>query len=135
MSEPIKPRIDFAGPLDAEITPSFKTAHTFSDAQAEKFAPVAVEALAEEGPAEAVVEAALHPKRSLWRKMVSAGLALFGVSVIGQGVQWTMNAADTGLGGVRWVRRRCADYRGRRRFGRQRVAAFVASAPAGAGTG
>ncbi|HCC12993.1 MAG TPA: TIGR01620 family protein, partial [Atlantibacter hermannii] len=42
--------------------------------------------------AEAVVEAALRPKRSLWRRMVSAGLALFGVSVVAQGVQWTAAA-------------------------------------------
>ena len=44
---------------------------------------------------EAVVDAALRPKRSLWRKMVTAGLALFGVSVIGQGVQWGVNAWQT----------------------------------------
>ncbi len=41
------------------------------------------------------MEAALRPKRSLWRKMVTAGLALFGVSVVGQGVQWAMNAWQT----------------------------------------
>ncbi|MDI5304030.1 hypothetical protein MJN76_34790, partial [Salmonella enterica subsp. enterica serovar Anatum] len=37
----------------------------------------------------------LRPKRSLWRKMVMGGLALFGASVVGQGVQWTMNAWQT----------------------------------------
>ena len=46
------------------------------------------------GAAEAVVESVLRPKRSLWRRMVSAGLAIFGVSVVAQGVQWTANAAD-----------------------------------------
>ncbi|XPE38737.1 hypothetical protein ACNKHS_07890 [Shigella flexneri] len=44
---------------------------------------------------EAVMDAALRPKRSLWRKMVMGGLALFGASVVGQGVQWTMNAWQT----------------------------------------
>jgi putative membrane protein len=42
-----------------------------------------------------VVEAALRPKRTLWRKMVTAGLALAGITVIGQGVQWAMNAWQT----------------------------------------
>ncbi|MDP1276568.1 TIGR01620 family protein, partial [Klebsiella pneumoniae] len=37
----------------------------------------------------------LRPKRSLWRRMVSAGLAIFGVSVVAQGVQWTANAWQT----------------------------------------
>lgn len=41
------------------------------------------------------MDAALRPKRSLWRKMVMGGLALFGASVVGQGVQWTMNAWQT----------------------------------------
>ncbi len=49
----------------------------------------------EEGAAEAVVESVLRPKRSLWRRMVSAGLAIFGVSVVAQGVQWTANAWQT----------------------------------------
>ena len=75
---------------------AFKSAQAFSGPEAEKFAPVvADELLSDEGPAEAVVEAALRPKRSLWRKMVTAGLTLFGVSVVGQGVQWTMNAWQT----------------------------------------
>lgn len=48
------------------------------------------------------MDAALRPKRSLWRKMVMGGLALFGASVVGQGVQWTMNAGKPGTG-WRWV--------------------------------
>lgn len=95
MSEPLKPRIDFAGPLDAETDAQFKGAQTFDAQQAEKFSPLVIDDLPTDGQAEAVVESALRPKRSLWRKMVSAGLALFGVSVIGQGVQWTMNAWQT----------------------------------------
>lgn len=46
----------------------------------------------EEGRAEGIINAALKPKRSLWRKMVTAGLALFGVSVVAQGVQWVHTA-------------------------------------------
>ncbi|RCX04102.1 MULTISPECIES: YcjF family protein [Kosakonia] len=95
MTEPLKPRIDFAGPLEAESSAQFKRAQTFNDKQAENFAPAVVDELPEEGQAEAVVEASLRPKRSLWRKMVTAGLTLFGVSVVGQGVQWAMNAWQT----------------------------------------
>jgi putative membrane protein len=95
MSEPLKPRIDFTGPLEAETVMQVKAAQTFSDDLADNFAPVNPDEIREEGPAEAAVEAALHPKRSLWRKMVLTGMALFGASVVGQGVQWAMNAWQT----------------------------------------
>ena len=96
MTEPLKPRIDFTGTLEKEHQEAFKTAQTFNGEQADNFAPVLTEEPGvEDGPAEAVVEAALRPKRSLWRKMVTAGLALFGVSVVAQGVQWTINAWQT----------------------------------------
>lgn len=132
MSEPIKPRIDFAGPLDVEQSPAFKAQQTFSETQAQSFAPATVdEPLEEEGQAEAVIDAALRPKRSLWRKMVMGGLALFGVSVVGQGVQWTMNAWQTrGLDGARRLRGRGADYWGGSRIGGNRMATSVAFAPA-----
>ncbi|WP_312386943.1 YcjF family protein [Atlantibacter hermannii] len=93
MSEPIKPRIDFAEPLQADREEQFKRAQAFSEPEAELFTPALTPELEpESGQAEAVVEAALRPKRSLWRRMVSAGLALFGVSVVAQGVQWTAAA-------------------------------------------
>ncbi|EAQ6424410.1 TIGR01620 family protein, partial [Salmonella enterica] len=96
MSEPLKPRIDFAEPLKEEPTSAFKAQQTFSEAESRTFAPAAIDERPEdEGVAEAAVDAALHPKRSLWRKMVMGGLALFGASVVGQGVQWTMNAWQT----------------------------------------
>lgn len=96
MTEPLKPRIDFTGTLEQERTEAFKTAQAFNGPEAENFAPALTETLLpEEGAAEAVVDAALRPKRSLWRKMVTAGLALFGVSVVGQGVQWALNAWQT----------------------------------------
>lgn len=96
MSEPLKPRIDFSGPLDVDQRPAFKAQQMFDDTQAQTFSPAQLdEPLADEGQAEAVIDAALRPKRSLWRKMVMSGLALFGVSVVAQGVQWTMNARQT----------------------------------------
>ena len=96
MTEPLKPRIDFDGPLEVDQNPKFKAQQTFDENQAQNFAPATLdEAPEEEGQVEAVMDAALRPKRSLWRKMVIGGLALFGVSVVGQGVQWTMNAWQT----------------------------------------
>ena len=110
MTEPLKPRIDFTGTLEQNPQEAFKTAQTFSGTCADNFAPALQDdPVVEDGPAEAVVDAALRPKRSLWRRMVTAGLALFGVSVVGQGVQWTMNARHAGLGGAGRMCRRRAD--------------------------
>lgn len=96
MTEPLKPRIDFTDALTQAQEEKYRPAQAFSGEPAEHFAPVAEPVLTEEeGTAEAVVESALRPKRSLWRKMVMAGLTLFGASVVGQGVQWTMNAWQT----------------------------------------
>lgn len=96
MTEPLKPRIDFDGPLEVEKAQILKSARAFDGADAEKFAPARLDAPEEEeGAAEAAVESVLRPKRSLRRKMVSAGLAIFGVSVVAQGVQWTMTAWQT----------------------------------------
>lgn len=96
MNEPLKPRIDFDGPLEAEKSEQFRQSQTFTDDVADKFAPAVLdETLPEEGQAEAVVESVLRPKRSLWRKMVTAGLTIFGINVVAQGVQWTMNAWQT----------------------------------------
>jgi putative membrane protein len=94
MSDPLKPRIDFSRPLDEATEVPLRPAQTF-DAQAQA-AFLAVQddeaVVEEEGAGERAVEAALKPKRSLWRKLVMAGVALFGVSVVAQGVQWTHDA-------------------------------------------
>ncbi|HFK2694205.1 TPA: YcjF family protein [Kluyvera ascorbata] len=96
MNDAYKPRIDFDGPLEDAKAEQFKTSQAFNDATAEKFAPVALdESPEQEGQVEATLDAALRPKRSLWRKMVTAGLGLFGISVVAQGVQWTMTAWQT----------------------------------------
>lgn len=96
MNDAYKPRIDFDGPLEDAKAEQFKTSQAFDDATAEKFAPVALdESPEQEGQVEATLDAALRPKRSLWRKMVTAGLGLFAISVVAQGVQWTMTAWQT----------------------------------------
>ena len=96
MSEPLKPRQDFSGTLDTAAEERFRAAQQFVHNDAASFAPVVAEAQPdEEGQAEAVLAQALRPKRSLWRKMVGVGLLLAGVSVVGQGVQWALNAWQT----------------------------------------
>ncbi|MCT4703953.1 YcjF family protein [Enterobacteriaceae bacterium H20N1] len=97
MTEPLKPHIDFAQPLEVEKEKAYKAALAFSEPEAEKFTPALAtpEETEAESLAEAAVEAALRPKRSIWRRMVTAGLGLFGISVVAQGVQWTHNAFVT----------------------------------------
>lgn len=93
MNTPVKPRIDFAEPLEADTLPTLKAAQAFEEAGTQF---VAQEPEPEEEHAgEQVVEAALRPKRSLWRKIVTAGLTVMAVSVVAQGVQWAHNAWAT----------------------------------------
>ncbi|HBW0565691.1 TPA: TIGR01620 family protein, partial [Klebsiella pneumoniae] len=55
MSEPLKPRIDFDGPLQAEKIPPLKGARAFDTLEADNFAPARlVTGEEEEGAAEAV---------------------------------------------------------------------------------
>ncbi|ALB62887.1 Membrane protein YcjF [Cronobacter condimenti 1330] len=94
MSE-IKPRREFDEPLRPEQGPTLRATQAFDEAQAQQFIPVAEEDMAAADAPEQVVENALRPRRSLWRRMVTAGLGLFGVSVVAQGAQWAMNAWRT----------------------------------------
>jgi putative membrane protein len=90
MSEPIKPRIDFETELKAPVDPVIKPALAFDEQMSERFIPVSVETdeQQEEGEAEAVLNRALKPRRSLWGKIVRLGVAVLGISVVAQGVQW-----------------------------------------------
>ncbi|PLR40594.1 TIGR01620 family protein [Chimaeribacter coloradensis] len=92
MNDPIKPRIDFDQPLDAPAQPVLRAAQAFSEREAEQFLPAGPEPQESEGEAEAVVTQVLKPRRSLWRNMVTLGLAIFGVSLVAQGVQWAHQA-------------------------------------------
>ena len=74
MSEPIKPRIDFDEPLQPPQEPALRAGVAFDAEQAESFsAAPELQQEEEEGRAEGIINAALKPKRSLWRKMVTAG--------------------------------------------------------------
>lgn len=94
MSEPIKPRIDFETELKAPVDPVIKPALAFDEQMSERFIPVSIETdeQQEEGEAEAVLNRALKPRRSLWGKVVRLGVAVLGISVVAQGVQWVHDA-------------------------------------------
>ena len=68
-----------AGDLSAEPNPSVRPGVAFDGQQAEAFTPAAmaeVEMEQEEGRLEGMVSVALRPRRSLWRRIAGAGLAL-----------------------------------------------------------
>ncbi|MTD39611.1 TIGR01620 family protein [Erwinia sp. CPCC 100877] len=94
MNDSLKPRRDFAQPLAEENPEPLRENRTFSEPEAEKFMPALNEheIAAEEGQVEVAVEAALRPRRSLWRRMVGLGISLFIISTVGQGVQWAWQA-------------------------------------------
>ncbi|MFW0856700.1 TIGR01620 family protein [Cronobacter dublinensis] len=94
MSE-IKPRREFDEPLRPEAGPTLRATQAFDEAQAQKFTPVVEEEILTPDAPERVVENALKPRRSLWRRMVTAGLGIFGVSVVAQGAQWMADAWRT----------------------------------------
>lgn len=93
MSDELKPRIDFDQPLADEIPLTLKPGQHFDMQQSfQVVEPDNLQEEQDEGQAEAVVVSALHPKRSLWRRMVGVGGALFGISVVAQGVHWFYQA-------------------------------------------
>lgn len=92
--EKLKPRIDFARPLEETREQRLRPAQAFDAEAQQAFLAVDDEAadVLEEGAGERAVEQALRPKRSLWRKLVGAGVALFAASVAVQSVQWLYDA-------------------------------------------
>ena len=89
---PLKPRIDFAQPLASEKERVLKPTLRFDEADNMRFTARQEETLLEERSGETIVEAALKPKRSIWRRMVMVGVALFAASAVAQGVQWMVDA-------------------------------------------
>ena len=105
MTEPLKPRIDFDGPLEVDQNPKFRAQQTFDENQAQNFAPATLdEAQEEEGQVEAVMDAACTVDNEC--------------------------LANPGLGGAGWMCRWGIDYRRWRRFCGNRVAALMALATA-----
>ncbi|MBS0847253.1 TIGR01620 family protein, partial [Citrobacter sp. JGM124] len=92
MNQSIKPRIDFAATQQDDAIEKAKTARTFSEQESEYFTPQERATETDDDRSEAIVVAALRPKHSLWRRLVTCGLALFGLSVIAEGGLWVYRA-------------------------------------------
>ncbi|AKH65059.1 MULTISPECIES: YcjF family protein [Photorhabdus] len=90
MTDSLKPRIDFEEPLLEPQEPVLKPAQIFDGKDTANFCPASPELEAEEGEGqvEGIVNVALKPRRSYWRKMVYGALILLGMSVVAQSVQW-----------------------------------------------
>jgi putative membrane protein len=74
MTEPLKPRIDFDGPLEEEKAQILKSARARPLAQRGR--STRLDVLQDEEGAAGGGGICAAAKRSLWRKMVSAGLSL-----------------------------------------------------------
>ncbi|MGV7961405.1 YcjF family protein [Photorhabdus tasmaniensis] len=90
MTDSLKPRIDFEEPLLEPQEAVLKPAQIFDGKDTANFYPASPELEDEEGEGqvEGIVNAALKPRRSYWRKMVYSALILLGMSVVAQSVQW-----------------------------------------------
>ncbi|MEY1162328.1 YcjF family protein [Providencia manganoxydans] len=86
MSEPIKPRVDFSEQTAAEHDEKLRKAQYFDPQEQHHFVSVEIEAEqdVQEGEVESLINEALKPKRSFWRRLVGAAIGVFGVSVIAQ---------------------------------------------------
>ncbi|MGM0936471.1 MAG: YcjF family protein [Pseudomonadota bacterium] len=86
MSEPIKPRVDFSEQTAAEHDEKLRKAQYFDPQEQYHFVSVEIEAEqdVQEGEVESLINEALKPKRSFWRRLVGAAIGVFGVSVIAQ---------------------------------------------------
>ncbi|AHF76950.1 hypothetical protein Sant_1898 [Sodalis praecaptivus] len=93
MTDPIRPRIDFDSPLNEPEAPRLRAARHFTHADSEGFVPhPSAVAEDETGKPEALLTHALTPKRSLWRRMVVAGVGLLALSSVAQGIGAFVNA-------------------------------------------
>ena len=91
MNEPLKQRVDFADSQSAEQQETLRQTHFFDEQELEKFVPVDpnAEQDVQDGEVESLINEALKPKRSFWRKLVGTAAAIFGVSVVAQLGIWT----------------------------------------------
>ncbi|MDR2225818.1 MULTISPECIES: YcjF family protein [Providencia] len=86
MSEPIKQRLDFADDITDVNAEKLRQAHVFDEHEFENFTPVTLEAEqeAQDGEVESLINEALKPKRSFWRKLIGTAAGIFAVSVVAQ---------------------------------------------------
>ncbi|MGG4662360.1 YcjF family protein [Providencia vermicola] len=86
MNEPIKQRLDFADDMTKENAEKLKQAHVFDDQEFDNFTPIELDAEqeAQDGEVESLINEALKPKRSFWRKLIGTAAGIFAVSVVAQ---------------------------------------------------
>ncbi|WP_213992424.1 TIGR01620 family protein [Sodalis sp. dw_96] len=87
-ADSLKPRIDFDQPVADPVELSLRAAQVFDARQETSFEPLSADPEAEEALPENWMEAALKPKRSIWRRMVMAGIGLFVLSGLAQMGSW-----------------------------------------------
>jgi len=94
MNSPLKPRVDFSQPLNTEPEPTLRSSQAFDAQQAQQFAAQSplLDDDEQQGRTEVLLNQALTPKTSLWRKMVKGALGLFAVTVVAQAGQWIHQA-------------------------------------------
>lgn len=94
MTVPLKPRIDFSPSqnLPPETPVALKPTRRFNPGDDFVVAEPDEQNDSLESQADVLVEKALQPKRSLWRRMVKLGLGIFGLSVVAQGATWAHQA-------------------------------------------
>ncbi|APG49741.1 TPA: TIGR01620 family protein [Providencia stuartii] len=86
MNEPIKQRVDFSEEDIAAEAEKLRKARHFDPQEQHKFTPVEIEAEQDEqeGEVESLINEALKPKRSFWRRLVGTAVGIFAVSVMAQ---------------------------------------------------
>lgn len=86
MKEPIKQRLDFVDDISDEKAEKLRQARVFDEHEFENFTPVAVDAEleAQDGEVESLINDALRPKRTFWRKLIGTAVGIFSVSVVAQ---------------------------------------------------
>lgn len=94
MNEPIKQRVDFSQKDSDDKAELLKQALYFDAHEQTHFVPVdiEIEQQTQEGEVESLINEALKPKRSFWRKLVGTAIGVFGISVIAQLGIWVHNA-------------------------------------------
>ncbi|MGG4607622.1 YcjF family protein [Providencia sp. Me31A] len=86
MNEPLKQRLDFVESFENKDEEELKKAQVFGDQKLENFTPISLEAEqdSQDGEVESLINEALKPKRSFWRKLVATAAGIFGISVVAQ---------------------------------------------------
>lgn len=100
MNEPLKPRIDFSQPLPDKVTDNeLRGAISFSAAEAKVFSSQDVleqsESQQQADRVETLLNKALKPKVSLWRRLVTVSLFTLLLSLLLQAGHWVLQAWQT----------------------------------------